>query len=226
MRVEGTYLVPVAADRVYAALLAPDTLRHAIPGCERLIQFGPAAEDGALRWEMRVRLGEAAYTVAATVTPTERPRRLAVDARAVGPGGPFALRGALDLASRDEQTVIAYVWEVNAEAPGAPDGPADTETGARFAQQVGVGLAAALRAAGGNGGEKPLSAAEVLPLLRADTARGKIVLLPPEPPEEVAARRAERWARRGAWAAAGLLAGLAAIAVAGAIIRRRGGQTG
>lgn len=229
MRIESTYTFQAPVERVYDLTLDPDALRRAVPGCERLIQLGPAADDGAVRWEVRVRSQDGAgiSTIVATISPVRRPQRLEVDAHGRGRDGPFVLHGSLDFAPRDAHTVLAYVWDVTTREPDGPEMPATAasaedreDAGARFAQQVCDGLGAVLR------GERMDGAtlAEALPVLRADTARGKIVLLPPDPPDELARQRTARWVRRGTWVAAGLLVGIAAIALAGAIIRRWGGQ--
>lgn len=222
MRIESTYTFQAPVERVYELALDADAVRRAVPGCERLIQFGPAADDGAVRWELRVRpVGSAGvYTVTAKIMPVRRPQRLEVDGHGLGPDGPFALRGSLDFAPRDEHTVVAYVWDVASREPGESAKNTVEEAGTDFARQVCEALAAALHGERGGGA----TLADALPVLRADTARGKVILLPPDPPAAVARQLAARLMRRGSWVAAGALAGIAAIAVARAIIRRWGGQ--
>ena len=57
MRIEGTHTFSAPIARVFAILTDPDTLQQVIPGCERLIQFGPPDADGAVALEARVRFG-------------------------------------------------------------------------------------------------------------------------------------------------------------------------
>jgi hypothetical protein len=61
-----------------------------------------------------------------------------------------------------------------------------------------------------------------LPILRADTRRGKIILLPEEPRAPLGARLSPM-VRAGVWAGAGLLVGVAIIALGAGIARRWGG---
>jgi uncharacterized protein len=221
MRVESTYNFPAPIERVFTAVTDPDVLRQIIPGCERLIQLGPSETDGTLTCEARVRVGpdQALYTVSGTIEPQRPPAHLTLNLRAQGPHGDVTLRGSLDLAPQDGRTVAAYVWDVDTRVPDGGEARAPDEAAApRLAQEACERLETRLRA--GDHGE--VSLADALPVLRADTARGKIILLPPEPPPGPLRQRLRPALRGAAWAGAGLLAGLAAIAVAAAIIRRWG----
>ena len=40
MKLEGSYEIPVPRERVWAGFLDPETLRQAIPGCEKLEAMG------------------------------------------------------------------------------------------------------------------------------------------------------------------------------------------
>jgi carbon monoxide dehydrogenase subunit G len=62
MEITGSHTFRAPAERMYSALLNPDLLATAIPGCERLIQFGPPDADGATQLEARIRSGEPATT--------------------------------------------------------------------------------------------------------------------------------------------------------------------
>ena len=55
MRVEGTYTFPGAIGQVFAALINPDALARAIPGCERFIQLGPTTSQEETAYEARLR---------------------------------------------------------------------------------------------------------------------------------------------------------------------------
>jgi carbon monoxide dehydrogenase subunit G len=223
MRIEGTYMFEASAERVFAALLDPDVLRQVIPGCERLIQFGPADEDGAYGFEARVRPGaeSGVYTTSGAVERARKPSHLALSLHAQGPAGAVPLRGTLDLVAQDGRTVAAYAWDVDLR--GVPDArDEDLRPAAeRYAREICERVAARLRA------DRPErnGLAEALPLLRADSARGKIVLLPPEPPETLASRLSPA-SRAAIWTAAGLAAGLAGFAVAASIVRRWGRGAG
>lgn len=220
MRIEGTYNFAAPAERVFEALLDADILRAIIPGCERLIQLGPAEPDGALSIEARLRLGPDAslYTATVRAERLRRPAHLALDVRAHGPHGPVTLRGSLDLVSQDGRTVAAYAWDVDARAlPEDVQNAGGHHAGAHFAQTMCERLANVLQA-----GHPDDAAVEALPVLRADTRRGKIILLPPDPPAGSLSLRARPALRGAIWAGVGLVAGLAAIAVTASIIRHWG----
>jgi carbon monoxide dehydrogenase subunit G len=219
MRVDGTYTFAASAERVFATLVDPDALRQVVPGCERLIQFGPAEEDGAYRFEARVRPSAASgiYTATGSVERARKPSHLALSLHAKGPVGAVPLRGTLDLVAQDERTVAAYAWDVDLSALADVRADELQSAAERYARDICERIAANLRA------DRPElnGLAEALPLLRADSARGKIVLLPPEPPATLATRLSP--AMRGAlWTAAGLAVGAVGIAVAAGIIRRWG----
>lgn len=220
MRIEGTYTFAASAERVFAALVDPDVLRQVIPGCERLIQFGPPDDDdGTYRFEARVRPGAESgiYTAAGTVERARKPSHLALSLQVKGPDGPVPLRGTLDLVAQDERTVTAYAWDVDLRGLASAREDNLRPLAERYAREICERVAASLRA----DRHELNGLAEALPLLRADTARGKIVLLPQEPPETLATRLTP--AMRGAmWTAAGLAVGLAGIAVAAGIVRRWG----
>jgi carbon monoxide dehydrogenase subunit G len=60
MEITGSQTFRAPAERIASLLLDPDLLAAVIPGCERLIQFGPPDADGAIHLEARVRSGEPA----------------------------------------------------------------------------------------------------------------------------------------------------------------------
>ncbi len=223
MRIESTYSFAASSTEVFAALLDPDLVRRALPGCERLIQLGPAEDDGTITYEARLRLGPDAdlYTGTVKTERLRRPTHLGLSARGRGPDGPFTARGSLDLVEQDGRTVMAYVWDMEAGVPSAGERRGvDEATAAQLAQTACERFAAELRTSHGNGNQL----AEALPVLRADTARGKIILLPPEPASPPLNARMRQVLRGSAWAGVGLLAGLLAIALAASIIRRRGAR--
>lgn len=220
MRIEGTQTFLASMDPVFAVCTDPDLVRRSIPGCERLIQFGPAAPDEAINWEARLRLGPDAqvYTAAVTLQPLRQPARLEIAARGRGPHGDFTGRGSLDFVEQDGRTVVAYVWTLESETiPESERQATDSGAATQLAQTIGERLAAAVPIRG----DGQPTYAEALPLLRADTARGKIILLPPTDGRALAPR-VRVLVQRGALVAAGLAVGLAALALAGAIIRRWG----
>ena len=68
MEITGSQTFRAPAERISSLLLDPDLLAAAIPGCERLIQFGPPDADGATHLEARIRSGEPATTRIVQIT--------------------------------------------------------------------------------------------------------------------------------------------------------------
>jgi hypothetical protein len=78
MEITGSQTFHAPIERVSSLLLDPDLLAAVIPGCERLIQFGPPDAAGATQLEARVSSGEPATT--RIVQITLRPEANAVKA--------------------------------------------------------------------------------------------------------------------------------------------------
>jgi hypothetical protein len=68
MEITGSQTFHAPIERVSSLLLDPDLLVAVIPGCERLIQFGPPDADGATSLEARIRSGEPATTRIVQIT--------------------------------------------------------------------------------------------------------------------------------------------------------------
>ena len=213
MRIEGTYTFPAPIEQVFSALTQPDLLGQIIPGCERLIQFGPAADGQPSVYEVRLRRGPGAdvYTMTLTLSTAQSPQRLRADLDGRGPDGPFSGSGQVDLAAQDGQTVTTYAWEV--KSPVLAGLPAMRETawnesatqftGALRDRAISVirgAVAASVNAAG---------------VRRLTTPRGRVVILPRSD-----GLLASPQARRAIWLGGGLLAGLAATAAIFALIQR------
>lgn len=213
MRIEGTYTFPAPIEQVFSALTHPDILSQVIPGCERLVQLGPANDGHPPVYELRLRRGPGAevYTLTLTLTSVQEPKHLRADLDGRGPDGPFSGHGLVDLVQKDSQTLAATVWEV--KAPVLAGLPAErrttwNETAERFAVTVRDRVTGALREAA----HKPDSVRHL------KTPRGRVVILPAS-----AARLAperQRQLRLAAWIGGGLLVGLAAIAMIVGLARR------
>ena len=68
MEITGSQTFRAPVERVSSLLLDPDLLASVIPGCERLIQFGPPDADGATHLEARIHSGEPATTRIVQIT--------------------------------------------------------------------------------------------------------------------------------------------------------------
>ena len=215
MRIEGTYTFPAPIEQVFSALTHPDLLGQIIPGCERLIQFGPAADGQPSVYELRLRRGPGAdvYTMTLTLRAANSAQssiQLRADLDGRGPDGPLSGSGQVDLAAQDGQTLATYFWEV--KSPVLAGLPAERQTvwsdsAGQFAgtlrdQAISVIRGAASVAASGS-------------VRHLTTPRGRVVILPRSD-----GLLASPQARRIVWLGGGILAGLAAGAAIFAIVRR------
>jgi hypothetical protein len=68
MEITGSQTFRAPAERISSLLLNPDLLAAAIPGCDRLIQFGPPDAASATQLEARIRSGEPTVTRVIQIT--------------------------------------------------------------------------------------------------------------------------------------------------------------
>ncbi|HKT39869.1 MAG TPA: hypothetical protein VJR48_15950 [Ktedonobacterales bacterium] len=213
MRIEGTYTFPAPIEQVFSALTHPDILGQVIPGCERLVQLGPAIGDRPPTYELRLRrgLGAEVYTLTLVFNALQSPNHLRVDLEGHGPDGPFSGHGLVDLTQHDGQTVAASDWEVKSPVLAGLPGERQTawsDSAEQFATTLRDRAIVALR------GTAPTPAS----IRNLTTPRGRVVILPKgsmtlEPDQRVLLRRA-------AWMGGGLLVGLAVIGLVIAVVRR------
>ncbi len=230
MLIEGTYSFPAPAESVLAALGDADTLAAAIPGCERLIQLGPARRDGATSYEARLRLHDTIYIAGVTLIPdaAEKRLRLRIDGR--GPEGRF--RGSGELAfgkATDDEGHTPASYTLDLEAPGLPDAQAlalANGNGRLFACAICDQLTEDVRARAqhqhaaetedATDAEELLRIGRVERLLRAKTPLGEIVAVPSEKVEPFS----PLWFQYAGGMLAGLAIGISVIAVTAATVRR------
>jgi carbon monoxide dehydrogenase subunit G len=121
MEITGWHTFRAPVERISSLLLDSDLLAAVIPGCDRLIQFGPPDADGVTHLEARVRSGEPATT--RIVQITLRPDTDAIKADlnwhedAAGANQGCEANCELRLDGQDDATVGA--WTFHAET--APD---------------------------------------------------------------------------------------------------------
>ena len=110
MKIEGTSDLPAARDRVWTALLDPDTLAKAMPGCEKLEETAP----GEYRAVMKIGVGPVKGTFEGKVrlSDQEPPHRyrMAVE----GTGAPGFMRGEalMELTDAEGGTRVSYNADV------------------------------------------------------------------------------------------------------------------
>ncbi|HEU5348981.1 MAG TPA: hypothetical protein VFU63_10265 [Ktedonobacterales bacterium] len=219
MRIEGTYTFPAPIEQVFSTLTHPDMLSQVIPGCERLVQFGPATGDQPLVYEIRLRRGPGpdVYTMALTLNTAQSPAHLRATLDGRGPDGPFSGHGQIDLAQKDGHTQVAAAWEV--VSPVLAGLPAGRRSAWNDSAEQFIG---ALR-------ERATSVIRSMLILsngahHVKTPRGRVVILPRDSGLASPERRA--LVRRAVWLGSGLVAGLAVIWVIVAVVRRLSGAGG
>jgi uncharacterized protein len=110
MNIEATHEIKASRERVYAALIDPEVLRHAIPGCESLEKIG----DDLYTATMRAGIGAIKGTFKGEVRledmrPPEHYRIVVQGKGAMG----FAKGSAdFDLEEKDGGTLIRYSGEM------------------------------------------------------------------------------------------------------------------
>lgn len=110
MRIEGSYDLQAPRDRVWQALLDPDQLSKAMPGCEKLEAVGPDEYTATLK--VGVAAVKGTFQGKVRLSDKEPPARyrMAVE----GSGGPGFVRGeaSMELSEIESGTRIAYTAEV------------------------------------------------------------------------------------------------------------------
>ncbi len=110
MKIEGTYEIHAPRERVFAALIDPETLRRCIPGCESLEKSG-ADEYVAT---MKAGVGPVKGTFKGTVQLQNLQAPTHYNLVVSGKGGPGFVKGTatFDLEEVDASTMIKYEGEM------------------------------------------------------------------------------------------------------------------
>jgi carbon monoxide dehydrogenase subunit G len=215
MRIEGTYTLPATIDRVFAALLDPTLLQRIIPGCERLVQLGPASQAGVI-FEARVQglHGPAALTL--KTTGIRRPDHLQLEMWGRAPDSPIAGQISVDLVEQGTHTVGAYVLTLATPAAGVASQEVIAALCERLAdllytQRMEKEALNELERAPAR--EQVFPEVEALPT-RFQTPRGQIVALPSwQPRRTLPAGLSRQWAQRALWMGTGMLLGITVITI-------------
>jgi carbon monoxide dehydrogenase subunit G len=199
MRIEDHSTVPAPAELVYDALTSPAVLARAIPGCERLIQLGPADAEGDASFEARVRSASGVWNVSLRTHGGRQHNRVELSLRARGAAGAYTGRGAITLVRHIGQTLLSYSLTVEG-ADGSGVEALDEAALREVARCCGEGLTRAL--------SEPAEA-------EAGAVKGR---------EAVALRGGamglQQVRQRAAWMVGGLLVGVAALALISNLARR------
>ncbi|HKV84346.1 MAG TPA: hypothetical protein VJN88_07305 [Ktedonobacterales bacterium] len=223
MRIEGTYTFPATSERVFAALTQVESLCEALPGCERLIQLGPADADGGVTVEARVHGETATRTTAVTIQTraARHPAHLQLVIHGYGPHGTFRGSGRIDLVGQENYTIVAYVWDLTLDAATSADQQRAAHlAGERYARGFCEQLSGRLLEHGSTDSaqhDEPV-------VIEAPTARGRIVALRQRAPAPALAFRASVWTQRALWMGTGFVLGIGAIGLTLNVMRRIGEQ--
>lgn len=210
MRVEGGYTFPAQIEQVYDALTTVAGLEHTLPGCERLIQLGPAGKDGAAAFEARMRLAGDLTTARLTFAAARPPAHARFEVELFSASGHLRARGLFDLVDQGAHTVGAYVLDLKAVEGERGTAP-EPERAQAFIQALCDRLGQRLRV-DTPAEEEPSFAARAT----VRTPHGRIVAL------RAAADAAplDHWTQRAAWMGAGLLLGMGMLALVTSAARR------
>ena len=110
MKLEGSYDIPVPRDRVWAAFLDPETLRQAIPGCEKLEAVG----NGEYKATMKIGVAAVKGTFEGKVRLFDLKQPESYKMSVEGSGGPGFIRGEtqIALAEAGTGTKVSYTADV------------------------------------------------------------------------------------------------------------------
>ena len=201
MEITGSQTFRAPVERISSLLLNPDLLASAIPGCERLIQFGPPDAEGATHLEARIRSGESTTTRIVQITLRSDAGAIKAD---LGWHEPMLLESIsareanceLRLDTWDDTT--AGAWTFHAE-PAPDDLTEDDVRG--FVEAICANVDAAMEGRGQQPAQGDISAGNEL-FVR--TPYGTITMARPEPV----------W---GGWVRTAALVGGVALALGGMI---------
>lgn len=110
MKIEATYEIKASRERVYAALIDPEVLRHAIPGCESLEKIG----DNLYTAKMKAGIGaiKGTFTGDVRLEDIRPPEHYRIVVQGKGAMG-FAKGSAdFDLEDKEGGTLIRYSGEM------------------------------------------------------------------------------------------------------------------
>jgi uncharacterized protein len=110
MKLEGSYEVKAPREKVWSAFLDPETLRKAIPGCEKLEMIGPDEYKATLKIGVAAVKGTFEGKVRLSDKKPSDSYRLAAE----GTGGPGFVRAdtLISLADIDGGTRVSYTADV------------------------------------------------------------------------------------------------------------------
>jgi len=109
MKLEGTTTIPAPRDRVWQHLMNPESLAHALPGCERL-ESNP---DGSYSADLKVGIGavRGSYHGRVEILDPKPPESYRLRVEGKGTGGFVKGEGTLELTDDAAGTRLHYSGE-------------------------------------------------------------------------------------------------------------------
>ena len=114
MKLKISNVVPADRDRVFAALVDPEVLRRAIPGCESLTPIGGDSYEATLKIGVAGLKGT--YTGKASIRDQRPPDALTLSFE--GKGGPGFVRGSSAIALTMEDTATRVSADADVQVGG------------------------------------------------------------------------------------------------------------
>ena len=111
MDLSGDHTFAAPRERVWQFLLDPETLRHCLPGCERLDEIGP--DEYTATMKIGVAMIRGTYQGRVKITDKQEPERYRMLVEGKGAAGQISGEGLLELFDEGGQTRVHYSGSAN-----------------------------------------------------------------------------------------------------------------
>lgn len=112
MKLSGEQTVPASREAVYDAMLDPETLKGALPGCEKLEEIGP--NEYLATMIIGVAMIKGKYDGKVKITDDTRPEGFTMHIEGKGPQGQLSGVGTVKFeAISDNETKVIYDGDAN-----------------------------------------------------------------------------------------------------------------
>lgn len=111
MQITGEHTINAPREQVYDALLDPEVLKGALPGCEKLEEVGP--DEYIATMTMGVAMIKGKYDGKVRITDQDRPNGFTMHIEGKGPQGQIGGVGKLSFEDVDGGTLVKYTGDAN-----------------------------------------------------------------------------------------------------------------